>query len=111
MQPLSGYGVAKVLESGHPVFKEGDLVWGTTKWEEYSILTAPESLHKIHHTDIPLSYYTGILGRLFALSNSLYVSQTGSFIILKYYSCYFMTLFGGVLILRFKHSLVYCSKE
>ncbi|KAK1575340.1 hypothetical protein Q3G72_004604 [Acer saccharum] len=31
-------------------------------WEEYSIITTPERLFKIHYTDVPLSYYTGILG-------------------------------------------------
>ncbi|KAB2597591.1 2-alkenal reductase (NADP(+)-dependent)-like [Pyrus ussuriensis x Pyrus communis] len=50
--PLNGFGVAKILESGHPEFKE----------EEYSIITEPEQLFKIHHTDVPLSYYTGLLG-------------------------------------------------
>ncbi|XP_021912578.1 NADPH-dependent oxidoreductase 2-alkenal reductase-like [Carica papaya] len=60
--PLIGYGVAKVLDSGHPDFKKGDLVWGITRWEEYSLITKPESLFKINHTDVPLSYYTGILG-------------------------------------------------
>ncbi|XP_048333060.2 2-alkenal reductase (NADP(+)-dependent) [Ziziphus jujuba] len=60
--PLRGYGVAKILESGHPDFKEGDLVWGTTGWEEYSLITDPQQLFKINHTDVPLSYYTGILG-------------------------------------------------
>ncbi|KAM5576919.1 2-alkenal reductase (NADP(+)-dependent)-like [Rosa sericea] len=60
--PLSGFGVAKVLDSGHPEFKEGDLVWGTTGWEEYSLITEPEQLFKIHHTDVPLSHYTGLLG-------------------------------------------------
>ncbi|CAL9028294.1 unnamed protein product [Prunus brigantina] len=60
--PLSGYGVAKVLDSRHPDFKEGDLVWGTTKWEDFSLITTPESFHKIQHADVPLSYYTGILG-------------------------------------------------
>ena len=65
LQPLSGYGVAKVLDSRNSNFKEGDLVWGTTKWEEYSVITALESLRKIQHTDVPLSYYTGILGKLF----------------------------------------------
>ncbi|PQQ08207.1 2-alkenal reductase (NADP(+)-dependent)-like [Prunus yedoensis var. nudiflora] len=43
--PLSGFGVAKVLDSGHPEFKE-----------------EPEQFFKIHHTDVPLSYYTGLLG-------------------------------------------------
>lgn len=63
-QPLTGYGVAKVLESGDPKFKQGDFVWGITGWEEYSVLTATEALFKIHNTDVPLSYYTGILGML-----------------------------------------------
>ncbi|GAB4858918.1 hypothetical protein Ancab_010391 [Ancistrocladus abbreviatus] len=60
--PIRGYGVARVLESGDPKFKKGDLVWGITGWEEYSLITFPEGLFKIEHTDVPLSYYTGILG-------------------------------------------------
>ncbi|KAL3752823.1 hypothetical protein ACJRO7_000252 [Eucalyptus globulus] len=60
--PVPGYGVARVLESGHPNFKKGDLVWGMTRWEEYSLITAPETCFKIEHTDVPLSYYTGLLG-------------------------------------------------
>ncbi|GAV67141.1 ADH_zinc_N domain-containing protein [Cephalotus follicularis] len=59
---ITGLGVAKVLDSGHSEFKKGDLVWGTTGWEEYSLIKTPDSLFKIHHTDVPLSYYTGILG-------------------------------------------------
>ncbi|PON85941.1 Alcohol dehydrogenase superfamily, zinc-type [Trema orientale] len=60
--PITGYGVSKVLDSGDPNFKEGDLVWGMTGWEQYSIINETHSLFKIHHTDVPLSYYTGILG-------------------------------------------------
>ncbi|XP_047317344.1 2-alkenal reductase (NADP(+)-dependent)-like [Impatiens glandulifera] len=62
--PLTGYGVAKVLDSTHQDFKKDDLIWGHTGWEEYSIITTTESLFKIQHShdDIPLSYYTGILG-------------------------------------------------
>ncbi|KAI7745819.1 hypothetical protein M8C21_023285, partial [Ambrosia artemisiifolia] len=59
--PINGYGVSKVIDSGHSNFKKGDLVWGLTRWKEYSIVNAPESLFKIEHTDVPLSYYTGIL--------------------------------------------------
>ncbi|XP_059311876.1 2-alkenal reductase (NADP(+)-dependent)-like [Lycium ferocissimum] len=34
-----------------------------TGWEEYSIATAPDqTLFKIHDKDVPLTYYTGILG-------------------------------------------------
>ncbi|XP_024982542.1 2-alkenal reductase (NADP(+)-dependent)-like [Cynara cardunculus var. scolymus] len=60
--PIVGFGVAKVVDSGHSNFEKGDLVWGLTGWEEYSIITAPETLFKIQHTDVPLSYYTGLLG-------------------------------------------------
>ncbi|XP_062095081.1 2-alkenal reductase (NADP(+)-dependent)-like isoform X1 [Humulus lupulus] len=59
---ISGYGVAEVLESGDSNFKEGDLVWGITGWEQYSIINETQSLFKIPHTDVPLSYYAGILG-------------------------------------------------
>ncbi|XP_059277482.1 2-alkenal reductase (NADP(+)-dependent)-like isoform X2 [Lycium ferocissimum] len=61
-KPITGYGVAKVLESGDSNFQKGDLVWGMTGWEEYSVVTDTQSLFKIHHKDVPLSYYTGILG-------------------------------------------------
>ncbi|PNY02643.1 NADP-dependent alkenal double bond reductase p1-like protein, partial [Trifolium pratense] len=53
-----------VLESGHKDYKEGDLVWGFTNWEEYSIVPAAQIIFKIEHTDVPLSYYTGILDQL-----------------------------------------------
>lgn len=59
---LVGYGVSKVIESTHPKFLEGDFVWGMIGWEEYTVITNPESLNKIKHTDVPLSYYAGILG-------------------------------------------------
>uniref|UniRef100_A0A803M5L6 Enoyl reductase (ER) domain-containing protein n=1 Tax=Chenopodium quinoa TaxID=63459 RepID=A0A803M5L6_CHEQI len=62
MQPIIGYGVSKVLDSRHPNFKAGDLVWGFTGWEEYSVVSSPQLSFKIEHTDVPLSYYTGILG-------------------------------------------------
>ncbi|XP_076908147.1 2-alkenal reductase (NADP(+)-dependent)-like [Bidens hawaiensis] len=61
--PIEGLGVAKVIDSGHSKFKKGDLVWGMTRWEEYTIIKAPDqSIFKIEDTDVPLSYYTGILG-------------------------------------------------
>lgn len=60
--PISGYGVSKVLDSTHPDYKKGDLVWGMTSYEEYSLIPSPQMFFKIEHTDVPLSYYTGILG-------------------------------------------------
>ncbi|XP_027117954.1 2-alkenal reductase (NADP(+)-dependent)-like [Coffea eugenioides] len=60
--PIVGLGVARVLESNNPKFNKGDLLWGLTRWEEYSVIADPETRFKIHNTDVPLSYYTGILG-------------------------------------------------
>ncbi|KAM0000184.1 putative oxidoreductase [Helianthus debilis subsp. tardiflorus] len=60
--PIEGLGVAKVVDSTHSNFKKGDLVWGGTRWEEYCIINDPQFLFKIEDTDVPLSYYTGILG-------------------------------------------------
>nr|KAJ0227851.1 hypothetical protein LSAT_V11C100030620 [Lactuca sativa] len=60
--PIVGYGVSKVVDSGHSNFKKDDLTWGGTGWEEYSFIPNPDTLFKIQDTDVPLSYYTGILG-------------------------------------------------
>ncbi|XP_050256984.1 2-alkenal reductase (NADP(+)-dependent)-like isoform X11 [Quercus robur] len=59
---LTGFGVAKILDSRNPNFKKGDFVWGITGWEEYSLITDFQKMFKIQHTNVPLSYYTGILG-------------------------------------------------
>ncbi|RYQ88008.1 hypothetical protein Ahy_B09g095472 isoform E [Arachis hypogaea] len=60
---IGGFGVSKVIDSGSPDYKYGDLVWGLTKWEEYSLVPSSQIISKIQHTDgVPLSYYTGILG-------------------------------------------------
>jgi 2-alkenal reductase len=62
-KPIYGYGVSRVIESGHPDYKKGDLLWGIVGWEEYSVITPMAHMHfKIQHTDVPLSYYTGLLG-------------------------------------------------
>ncbi|KAL0452851.1 UNVERIFIED_CONTAM: 2-alkenal reductase (NADP(+)-dependent) [Sesamum latifolium] len=60
--PIAGYGVARVIDSSLPDIKKGDLVWGITGWEEYSLIKDPVTLFKIQDTDLPLSYYTGLLG-------------------------------------------------
>ncbi|KAL5701554.1 hypothetical protein ACHQM5_026878 [Ranunculus cassubicifolius] len=62
-QPIVGFGVAKIVDSGDSDFEEGDLVTGIiSQWEEYSLIDEPKALSKIPYTDVPLSYYTGILG-------------------------------------------------
>ncbi|KAL8482751.1 hypothetical protein ACS0TY_025698 [Phlomoides rotata] len=60
--PIAGYGVSKIIDSSHPDFKKGDIVWGLTGWEEYSLIKDPSKLFKVQNTDVPLSYYIGILG-------------------------------------------------
>ena len=71
-----------MIESGHPDYKQGDMLWGIVGWEEYSVVTPIPDMHfKIQHTDVPLSYYTGLLGMLsrpcswFCARNHLVVSE------------------------------------
>lgn len=59
LQPLSGYGIGKVISSSDPEFVEGDLVAGTMNWEEYSL---GYRLQKIETTELPLSYWLSALG-------------------------------------------------
>ncbi|KAG8082534.1 hypothetical protein GUJ93_ZPchr0014g46801 [Zizania palustris] len=62
-EAITGYGVGKVVDSSHPGFKAGDYVWGSTGWEDYSLIKDPsKALFVIRHPELPLSYYTGILG-------------------------------------------------
>ncbi|XVF37508.1 hypothetical protein REPUB_Repub20aG0014900 [Reevesia pubescens] len=44
------------------ITKKGNFVWGITGWEDYNLITATDRLFKIQHTDVPLTYYTGLLG-------------------------------------------------
>ena len=63
MQPLTGFGVSKVLISNHPNFKPGDIVTGITSWENYSVINGGSEVRKIADTDLPLSYHVGVLGK------------------------------------------------
>ena len=62
-----------MVDSGNQDFIKGDLVLGKVTWEEYSVIDEPESFFKIKNKDVPLSYYTGILGRLFSSLVSVHV--------------------------------------
>lgn len=66
---MMGYGVAKIVDSSNPYLKKGDLVWGITGWEVYTLIKSTP-LFKIPSTDVPLSFYTGILGKLITLYNT-----------------------------------------
>lgn len=62
MQPISGIGVSKVIDSDDSAFVKGDLIWAYVTWEEYSTIN-PAGIFKIDvNINVPLSYYTGILG-------------------------------------------------
>lgn len=57
-----------MLNSSHTDYKKGDLIWGVTGWEEYTLIKDLTGVFKINDTDVPLSYYTGLLGRSLSLS-------------------------------------------
>jgi hypothetical protein len=60
-QPMEGGVVAEVVESKSANFKKGDKVTGMLPWRE--LIVSPEKgLRKIEGSDIPDSYYLGILG-------------------------------------------------
>lgn len=60
-QPITGNVVARVTESKSPGFQPGDKVIGLLPWATYSVAKA-DTLRKIPPSDIPDSYYLGILG-------------------------------------------------
>lgn len=53
--------VGQVVSSRNNDFAEGDYVSGMLGWETYSVSNG-EGLHKLTNTDVPLSWYLGILG-------------------------------------------------
>lgn len=60
-QPITGSVIAIVEESKSPDFPKGTKVLGMLPWATYSIAEA-KTLHKIPPTNIPDSYYLGIVG-------------------------------------------------
>lgn len=63
LKVIEGFGVCKVIDSTDPNFTKGNLVSGITGWEEYSLIRSTDKLRKIVNTDLPLSYYLGLLGK------------------------------------------------
>ncbi|KAJ0016582.1 hypothetical protein Pint_10305 [Pistacia integerrima] len=62
MKNLGIPGLTYTIESGIQNLRKRTWFGGAVGWEEYSFIKNTQSLFKIHHTDVPLSYYTGILG-------------------------------------------------
>lgn len=60
-QPITGNVIARVEESKSPRLQPGDKVVGMLPWATYSIAQA-DTLRKIPPTNIPDSYYLGIIG-------------------------------------------------
>ncbi len=58
---LQAGAVGQVIASRNDEFAEGDFVNGMLGWENYSISNG-QGLYKISNTDVPLSWYLGILG-------------------------------------------------
>ncbi|XP_011093991.1 (+)-pulegone reductase-like [Sesamum indicum] len=63
-QAIEAIGVGRVVDSRHPDFKAGDVVWGLLSWGEYCVVKAGVFLQKLDTTfGFPLSYYAGgVLG-------------------------------------------------
>ncbi|KAG0243866.1 hypothetical protein BGW41_001055 [Actinomortierella wolfii] len=66
-KPLTGGGVAEVIESKNPDFPVGSVIQGNIGWEEYSVLSQADLatariLPRARESPIPLSSYLGVLG-------------------------------------------------
>lgn len=62
MQPLWGGTVGKVVMSANPEFKTGDTVLGNVKFSEYVVVPKGQGLRKVDASQVPPSYYLGVLG-------------------------------------------------
>lgn len=60
-EPIQGAIIGSIVESKSNIFKVGDTIQGTLPWAT-QIVQADSGLHKIESSDIPASYYLGILG-------------------------------------------------
>lgn len=58
---LTGGAVGQVAASRNPAFAEGDWVNGLLGWERYS-LSNGQGLYKLPRTDLPKSWWLGVLG-------------------------------------------------
>ncbi|MFM7120124.1 MAG: NADP-dependent oxidoreductase [Gammaproteobacteria bacterium] len=61
-QPIPARVVGEVIESQHPNFAAGDLVWGFMRWELYSRIADPTALYRIDPQLGPASHAISVLG-------------------------------------------------
>jgi len=64
-KPISNGGVGKIIKSANPSLKEGEIIYGLLRWEEYTVFDADtaKSFRVIENKEkLPLSNYVGVLG-------------------------------------------------
>ena len=63
-EPIQSPSVGRVVRSNNPRFAEGDVLFGFTNWEDYSVFSDETLLlEQLKPEDgVPLSYYVGPLG-------------------------------------------------
>jgi hypothetical protein len=61
-QVMDGGGMAVVVESRNPAFKEGDVVMGMLDWAQYQLSDGTGFLNKIEPGHAPWKDYLGVLG-------------------------------------------------
>jgi NADPH-dependent curcumin reductase CurA len=61
-QAIWGRAVGQVVESANSEFEAGDLVLGTMEFSEYVVVQKGQGLEKVDASQVPPSYYLGILG-------------------------------------------------
>jgi NADPH-dependent curcumin reductase CurA len=60
-QPIRSGCIAKIIESSHPDYSQGDYVYGMLDWKEYQV-SMGDGLKKVDVDTYPASAYLGILG-------------------------------------------------
>lgn len=60
-QPVTGGVVAEIADSKSTLLQKGDKIYAMLPWATYSVAKAAD-LHKIELSNIPPSYYLGVLG-------------------------------------------------
>jgi len=61
LQPIKSGIIAKVIESDHPDYKQGETVYGLLDWKEYQTSTG-KGITRVDVEKFPPSAYLGILG-------------------------------------------------
>lgn len=88
VQPIYGGVVAEVVLSDNPDFQVGDTVLGNLNFSEYVVVPKGQDLIKVDASQVPASYYLGVLGKA-QLDFLLCVLRLLWIIIFSGKTCYF----------------------